>query len=41
MGVDDEKDNNHVRLRRAKSVAQVEGESQKENRIRAVQPDKP
>lgn len=40
MGIDDEKDN-HVRLRRAKSVAQVEGESQKENRIRAVQPDKP
>lgn len=39
MGVDDE--TSSVRLRRAKSVAQVEGESQKENRIRAVQPDKP
>lgn len=39
MGHEDEKGS--VRLRRAKSVAQVEGESQKENRIRAVQPDKP
>ena len=39
MGADDDKSN--LRLRRAKSVALVEGESQKESRIRAVQPDKP
>lgn len=39
MGVEDE--TGSVRLRRAKSVAQVEGESQKVNRLRAVQPDKP
>lgn len=39
MGRDD--DTGSVRLRRAKSVALVEGESQKEDRIRAVQPDKP
>ncbi|XP_035224200.1 diacylglycerol O-acyltransferase 1-like [Stegodyphus dumicola] len=38
MGIGEE---STVRMRRAKSVTQVEGVSQKENRIRAVQPDKP
>ncbi|KFM72701.1 Diacylglycerol O-acyltransferase 1, partial [Stegodyphus mimosarum] len=38
MGIGEE---STVRMRRAKSVTQVEGVSQKEKRIRAVQPDKP